>query len=204
MSAGSYQPTMDPDQYAEMFRNVNPLTQQLMPQLQQGLGQSMNFLSNFDPSAFMNQFLNFAPALQGLTTSATSDLAQQQRQSLGQLTGQAISQVGNELSKLGGVNSSAYARMVGEAMAPTIGQYATELSGQRIGLMNTLGGGAMGALSQGNMAGLQAGSQGLASMAALASPDMQAPDLYYQPSAWETYGMPIFEQGLSMLPLLFI
>lgn len=204
MSAGSYQPTVDPSQYAGMFSNVNPLTQQLMPQLQQGLGQSMSYLSSFDPSAFMNQFLNFAPALQGLSTSATSDLAAQQRASLGQLTGQTISQVGNELSKLGGVNSSAYARMVGEAMAPTIGQYATELSGQRVGLMNTLGGGAMSALSQGNMAGLQAGTAGLGAMAALASPDMQAPDLYYQQSPWEQYGIPALTQGMSMLPMLFI
>ena len=206
-NAGEYTAAMDPNQYANLYRNVNPLTnqfqQQYAPFLQslQGL-TAEQFTQGLGPNAFMNQFMAAAPQFQQLTTDITSPIAQQQQAYLGQLTGQTISQVGNELSKLGAVNSSAFPRLVGEAMAPELAQAATQLASQRAGIFSGLAQTAMPLFAQGNELMFQArqlpyqlGLQGAGLFGQMAMPDMVAPDLQYNPTWWEKYGAPILQVG---------
>lgn len=206
MSAGEYKPAVDPDQYAGTFRNVNPYSDQilsgLIPQLQGFVGQSLN--QTQDPNQFIKSFLSSVPAFQGITTEATSELAKSQKDYLGQLTGQTISRVGGELSKIGGVNSSAFPRLVGEALAPEISALTSNLSAQRIGLFGGLAQTALPLFAQ--QQGQQAayGLQAAGLLGGLGVPDLVAPDIIYEQSPWESIGQPLVNAAGGVLPLAFL
>ena len=128
--AGEYDWTMEPGEYAKGFGNVNPYSSQIMNQLIPSLQGIMGGMPSGAPQSgdFMQSFMASVPGLRGITTETTSGLAREQQESLKGMTGQTIGQVGQELSKLGATYSSAFPRLVGEAMAPEISQLQTQLS----------------------------------------------------------------------------
>lgn len=199
MSAGEYEPTMGKEEYADLFSNLNPFTsniQALMPTLENFIGKNLG--AQAQPGAFMNQFLGSVPALQGLTTAATSDLAKQQQASLNAMLQPTISGIGNELSKIGGVRSSAFPRLVGEAMAPELANLQTQLSSQRLGLFGNLAGTAMPLFAQQQQLPYQYGLQAAGIMSGLGAPEFVAPDIAYDPSTWESIGLPLLQLGTQL------
>ena len=131
------------------------------------MGNFQNFLqsqmggpqmgSDYDPNAYMNQFMNQAGGLANLAQGATGPL-EQQLAALGERqAARGADAAAQQFSGLGGARSGAAMGAVGEAMANPFAQAQAQLGQQQIGLTGDLWGRAMGHDASGQQFGSQMG-----------------------------------------------
>ena len=200
----SYEPVMDPNQYASMFQNVNPMgtgmATGLFNQMQGAVGQGA-------PGAvggmgdFMGAFLGAAPQLQGLAQGAGSDLQQallSQQQAFMQ---PAMAGAAGAASNLNAYNSSFTQQLMAREAAKLAMQNASQMQGGLMNMTGNLWGGAMPLFAQQALGvrgqditqrgqDIQATGQQnqlYSLLAQLVNPNMVAPDIAteYKPGAWD-------------------
>lgn len=150
------------------FRNANPWTNQWMNQtgneqnmLMQmlfgggGAGGGQGLLSQYmnpmSQGGFMNQFLATAPALQGLTRTA-SDAETARASQLGQ---QGINNASSMFAGLGSKYSGANMLAGNQAMQQSMGDLSGKIASENFGLLNSLYGNTLSQYAGAQGAGLQ-------------------------------------------------
>lgn len=124
-------------------------------QMGQYAGQVGNVQSNYDPNAYMNQFLNSTGGLANAVSGQNSQLQQSLNAIASRQAAEGVNAQAQNFAGMGALNSGAAMAAMGDAMAQPFAQVQSQL--QQNQLQGTLGlyNNAMGNYAQGNQFGAQ-------------------------------------------------
>ena len=185
----------------EDYKNINPYSDQIMPDLMSGLGSI--FDKGMAPgTGFMEEFMKSVLGLQGITSSAIAPFEKQGQDYVSSLMAPMQSKVGNMLAGMNAGHSSAMPRMFMQEMTPAIQQMGAQRAQLGANMFGGLAQTAMPLFQQGNLARKQMGMQAGAQLGDIGDPNMVSPTMgsTYEPGLLDYLG-PILAGGADFMSM---
>lgn len=153
--------------------------------LQQGNAASSAWLANSnDPNSFMNQYLGDFGNLTSAVTDATAPLSQQLNEQLQRNVQQGTTEIGQQMSGLGGLRSSGMANLAGEFAGQEAAQAGTALANAQLGLLSPLANQQLAGQQNAYGTMMNMPTQWAQMQASFGQPTYAAPQYMQTPTTW--------------------